>query len=64
MLIKDRPEYKTKQNPLTMPGDASVQEAVTKMAAKGYGSVIIIDNDNHVDGIVTERDLMVRLIYN
>ncbi len=63
MKIKDRPEYKSKPKPATLPPTATVREAVILMSEKGYGSVIITDENNKVTGIVTERDLMKRLLY-
>jgi CBS domain-containing protein len=60
--LMDRPEYKMKQQPLTCAPDSSVFDAVTKMAEKNYGSVIVIDGDKKVIGIVTERDVMNKLV--
>lgn len=62
MRIKDRPEFSTKSAPLTMLGNATVQEAATQMSKKNYGSVAIIESDETLVGIVTERDLMTRVI--
>lgn len=62
MLIKDRPEYARKGEVLTMPPDASVMSAVTVMSERNYGAVVITSPDNRPIGIVTERDLMRRLL--
>ena len=62
MRIMDRPEYQNKPKPLAMPGDATVAEAVARMSAKNYGSVIVDDGSGGVAGIVTERDVMKRLV--
>lgn len=62
LRIKDRPEFEHKKKPLTFPGDATVSEAVSAMSELNYGSVIVTDADRKVLGIVTERDLMKRLI--
>jgi CBS domain-containing protein len=32
------------------------------MAAKNYGSVIVVDGDQKVIGVVTERDVMNKLV--
>lgn len=62
MRIKDRPEFKSKPKPLTLPPTALVREAITVMSQKNYGSVVVANDDNTIAGIVTERDLMTRLL--
>jgi CBS domain-containing protein len=39
----DPPEYQSKQRPLTCSPDTNVFDAVTQMAAKNYGAVIVVD---------------------
>jgi len=56
--LMDRPEYKSKQKPLTRSPDTTVFDAVSAMAEKNYGSVIIVDADSKVIGVATERDVM------
>jgi CBS domain-containing protein len=58
----DRPEYKDKQRPLTATADQTVEEAVIAMSDKNYGSVIVIDKDTKVIGVVTERDVMTKIV--
>lgn len=62
MRIMDRPEYPSKPKPLTMTADVTVAEAVAAMSEKDYGSVIIVDGGEKVVGMVTERDIMKRLV--
>lgn len=62
MRIKDRPEFKNKPRPLSLPADTLVAEAVSRMSAKNYGSVVVDDGAGGVAGIVTERDIMKRLV--
>lgn len=62
MQIKDRPEFTSKPKVLTQRPDAPVREAVRAMAARNYGSVLVTDPSDRLLGIVTERDLMTRLI--
>ena len=62
MQIKDRPEYSRKGAVLTMSGDASVASAVAVMSERNYGAVVIVSPDEKPIGIVTERDLMRRLL--
>jgi len=62
MQLKDRPEFAQKQRPLTMAASSSVAEAVNAMCAKNYGSVVIVDGDDKVEGILTERDIMRKIV--
>ena len=60
----DRPEYRLKQQPLTCLPTTSVFEAVLKMSEKNYGAVIVINDEKKVIGIVTERDVMNKVVAN
>ncbi|MEI4232771.1 CBS domain-containing protein [Roseovarius sp. D22-M7] len=60
--LMDRPEYTNKFHPLTGPGDMSVRDAVAAMKERSYGCIVIVDEDNRVQGIVTERDIMYKLV--
>ncbi|SFP09095.1 CBS domain-containing protein [Tranquillimonas alkanivorans] len=60
--IKDRAEFKTKPRPLTFSADATVAEAVAAMTERNYGSVIIVDADDKVQGVMTERDVMRKIV--
>jgi CBS domain-containing protein len=60
--LMDRPEYKSKLKPLTRTPETTVFEAVSVMSEKNYGSVIIVDADEKVIGVVTERDVMNKLV--
>ena len=62
MKIKDRPEYKSKSQPLTCTDTTSILEAAQMMAEKSFGSIIVTDAQNKVLGVVTERDLMVEVV--
>lgn len=64
MRLKDRPEYNKKAAPVCLTADANVREAVNIMSEKNFGAIIITDKDQKVEGILTERDLMRRLLYN
>ena len=63
MRIKDRAEFHSKPKPLTFPPDSTVFEAVEAMCAKNYGSVIITDPEERVIGVLTERDLMRKVVH-
>ncbi|MGI3210193.1 CBS domain-containing protein [Roseovarius tibetensis] len=58
----DRPEYTNKFHPLTGPADMSVRDAAAAMQERNYGCIVIVDESNRVEGIVTERDIMYKLV--
>ncbi|MEL6244076.1 MAG: CBS domain-containing protein [Pseudomonadota bacterium] len=62
MKIMDRPEFKSKPKPLTCAKSDNVRDVVKKMAAQNYGSVVVVDGDNKVIGMVTERDILRRVV--
>ena len=62
MKICDRPEFKSKKPPLTFQENDRVLSAVKLMSKENFGSVVIVDKQNKVRGIVTERDLMKKLL--
>ena len=60
--LVDRPEFKTKPKPVTFYAKDKVSDAVSVMSEKNYGSVIIIDKQDKVIGVVTERDIVKKLV--
>ncbi|MDC3091478.1 CBS domain-containing protein [Rickettsiales bacterium] len=64
MKICDRPEFKSKKPTITYKENDKVIDAVKKMSKENFGSVVVVDNDHKVKGIVTERDLMKKLLNN
>lgn len=62
LRLRDRPEFSRKEPPLTMQADGLVKDAVSQMSARNIGSVIIVDAENRVEGVVTERDILRRLV--
>ena len=50
------------QELIAVPASATVSEAVSRMSEKGVGAVLIMNSQNTVDGIFTERDLMIRVV--
>ena len=62
--LVDRPEFKTKPKPVTFLGKEKVSQAIAVMADKNYGSVVIVDSKDQVVGIVTERDIVKKLVNN
>jgi len=62
MKIRDRLEFATKPEPLTFAPATLGSEAVAKMAEMDYGSVVVVDGHRRVLGMVTERDILKRLV--
>ena len=62
--LVDRPEFKTKPQPITFLAKDKVTEAIEIMSEKNYGSVVIVDSKDKVIGIVTERDIVKKLVKN
>lgn len=50
------------QELIAVPASATVSEAVSRMSEKGVGAILIRNSQNAVDGIFTERDLMIRVV--
>ncbi len=50
------------QNLQTLPASATVREAAEAMRANDIGDVIAIDDKGGVVGIVTDRDVVVRVV--
>ena len=62
MKIKDRIEYKRKLKPLTAHADMTVSAAAKMMDERNFGSVVVVNEHGGIAGIVTERDLMRRVV--
>lgn len=62
MQIRERLAAFPKPEPYTVTADQKVSEAVSKMAEMNYGSAIVVDGDRKVVGILTERDIVKRLV--
>ncbi len=60
--LRDRPEFKSKPRPVTFSRETTVAEAVAEMSARNIGAVVVTDADGRVTGVVTERDIMVRIV--
>jgi CBS domain-containing protein len=62
LRIKNRKEYGSKGAMLTFPSNTPVIKAAKAMSEKNYGSCLVVEEDDTLKGIVTERDLMRRLV--
>ena len=49
-------------NPQTLPESAVVREAAETMRANDIGDVIVSDDDGRLTGILTDRDIVVRVV--
>ena len=58
MKIKDRPEFASKPQAFALRGEETVATAVKTMVERNIGSVVIVDAETKVQGIVTERDIL------
>jgi CBS domain-containing protein len=48
------------KNPITLSGDSTVQEAARAMRERDIGTVLVTDAKQCLQGIVTDRDIVVR----
>lgn len=62
MKIRDRPEFRDKPKPLSFGPDVLVIDAAMQMAKRNIGSVMVIDGNQKLLGVVTERDILNRLV--
>ena len=60
--LKDRPEFYNKPKPVTFSKNDKVIDAISVMAKNNFGSVVVTNEKLKVIGIVTERDIVKRLI--
>lgn len=51
-----------KQDVVTAPPDASIEEVARAMFERNVGSVVIVDGEDQPTGIVTDRDLTIELL--
>ncbi|MEO0392377.1 MAG: CBS domain-containing protein [Pseudomonadota bacterium] len=62
MKIRDRIEYQRKLKPLTAHPDMTVSAAAKIMDERNFGSIVVVNESGGIAGIVTERDLMRRIV--
>lgn len=61
MKINDIPEFRDKKHVLTLGQETLVLDAVKKMVARNYGSVVIVEKKKII-GMFTERDLLKKVV--
>ena len=62
MRIDARPEFQQKPAPLTVDKSTLLRDAISEMASRNFGSIVVVNDDRTVAGILTERDLMRRVL--
>ena len=55
-------DFVRNQNPLTLPPDATVEEACRYMRERRVGAVVVTEDDGRVVGIFTGRDAVHRVL--
>jgi CBS domain-containing protein len=61
-LLSDEVRLLAPSEPIRLPPDASVAEAVTRMVDSHRAGVVIVDPAGRLVGIFTERDLLTRVV--
>lgn len=62
MRISELPEYRNRDELLTIGPDATVLDAARKMTERNYGSIVVVDGEGRLTGILTERDMLKRVV--
>ena len=62
MVRRLMPEVVHGQQLAELPGTATVREAARLMAARNVGSVLVTAGDGRLEGILTERDVVYRVV--
>ncbi len=61
-LLSDTVKLLAPSEPIRLPAEATVHEAVTKMVANRRAAVVIVDGEGRLIGIFTERDVLTRVV--
>jgi CBS domain-containing protein len=61
-LLSDTVQILTPSEPLRATADTKVDEAVAKMVASHRAAVVIVDGEGRLEGIFTERDVLIRVL--
>ncbi len=62
MVRRLMPDVVHDQELAELPGTATVREAARLMAARNIGSVLVTARDGRLEGILTERDILCRVV--
>jgi CBS domain-containing protein len=63
MLIEEVVRDRGSDELFTVPASATIGEAVSLMAEREIGAVLVMNEDGLVAGIFTERDLLLRVVH-
>jgi CBS domain-containing protein len=61
-LLSDAVRLLAPSEPIRLPPDATVEQAVSQMVDNRRAAVVIVDNEGHLIGIFTERDVLTRVL--
>ena len=61
-LLNDTVRLLEPSEPLMLPGETSVQEAIGQMVAQHRAAVVVVDGEGRLSGIFTERDVLIRVL--
>ncbi len=59
--LMDRPEYASKQKPLTATAETTVFDAVLDMSKKNFGSAVALHSVRQILGVLHKRNVMTQL---
>ena len=62
MQVRDKLNLKNQPTPMTFTPKDTVKSALKVMCDKNIGSIIVTQSDGTVAGVVTERDMMTRVL--
>lgn len=62
MKIRDKHDFDAKPKPISFYQTDKVSKALEAMCKHNIGSIVVIHKDDTVAGIVTERDMMIRML--
>jgi len=61
-LLDDQVRLLAPAEPIALPADTSVQEAIARMVAQHRSGVVIVDGAGRLTGVFTERDVLIRVL--
>jgi CBS domain-containing protein len=62
MRITDIPEYHDRKELLTVTKTTTLVETAKKLKKQNCGAAIVVDKNGKVDGIITERDFLMKVV--
>jgi CBS domain-containing protein len=61
-LLDDTVRLLAPAEPITMTADETVAGAVERMVSRHCAAVVVVDGDGRLEGIFTERDVLIRVL--